>query len=120
MPQPLIIYTLRPQGFFAQAFAQFLSQDNRVVELRPLSALPAPISWQERRRRKLVEEKEELRHAIGGYEMGIALALAAPHRFPDGALWAERKHKCELRFKVVVWKLEQLKRMTEEGGLADG
>lgn len=112
--QPLIIYTLRPQGFIAQTFAQFLSNSNCVVQLRPLSALPAPISWEERQRRKLLDEKDELRQAIGGFEMGIALATAAPHRFPDGAIWAERKHTCERRLKVVLWKIEQLDKQEGE------
>jgi hypothetical protein len=114
MSQALILYTLRPQGFFAQALAQYLSKENRVVELRPLSALPPPMGWEERQRRKLVEEKQELKHAIGGFEMGIALATNAPHRFPDGKQWAAQKHKCEVRLKVVSWKLEQLALMRQE------
>jgi hypothetical protein len=114
MSQALILYTLRPQGFFAQAFAQYLSSEGSVVELRPLSALPPPMGWEERQRRKLVEEKQELKHAIGGFEMGIALATNAPHRFPDGKQWAAQKHKCEVRLKVVSWKLEQLALMRQE------
>lgn len=112
---PLIIYTMRPQGFIAQQFAHFLRNSNCAVQLRPLSALPAPLSWEERQRRKLLDEKEELRQAIWGFEMGIALATAAPHRFPDGAIWAERKHTCERRLRVVVWKLAQLDKEGEQG-----
>lgn len=106
--QPLIIYTLRPEGSVAQQLVRFLSAANRAVQLRPLSELPAPISWLERRRRQLEQEKEDLRQAIGGLEMGVALATAAPHRFPDGRMWAADKETHERRLKVVEWKLAQL------------
>lgn len=117
MTRPLIIYTLRPQGPIAQQFAQFLRAADHVVQLRPLSALPPPIGWEERQRKKLILEKEELRQAIGGLEIGIALAAAAPHRIPDGAMWAEQKHRCERRLRVVAWKLQQL---GQEGGVKIG
>ena len=106
--QPLIIYTMRPEGFLAQEFARFLSTGTRVVQMRPLSELPPPLTWEQRQRKKLAVEREDLRQAIGGLEMGIALAAAAPHRFPEGPMWAAEKHSHERRLKVVEWKLAQL------------
>ncbi len=118
MSQALVIYTLRPEGFIAQAFAQFLSTDNRVVKLLPLSALPQPkpLSWLEQKRAKLQREQKDLRDAIVGLEMGISLATGAPHRFPEGPMWAAEKLTHERRLKVVEWKLEQL---DKEGEQAD-
>jgi hypothetical protein len=110
MSQALIIYTFRPEGVIARAFAQFLSADNRVVKVLPLSALPqpTPLSWLEKRRAQLLREQQDLREAIGGLEMGIALATGAPHRFPEGPMWAAEKHTHERRLRVVAWKLEKL------------
>lgn len=115
--QPLIIYTLRPQGFMAQMFAEFLSTDSRKVQLRPLSELPTPVGWEARRRLQLEADRDYLRQAIGGLEMGIALAAAAPHRFPEGPMWAAEKQTHERRLKVVEWKLQQI---TKSGGQVDG
>ena len=113
---PLIIYTLRPEGALARTVAEFLSTANQVVQLRPLSELPAPaaLGWVERNRRKLEAEAKELRQAIGGLELGLALAAGAPHRFPEGPLWASEKQTHERRLKVVAWKLAQLARAAEQ------
>lgn len=105
--QALILYTLRPEGSLAQQFARFLGGAGHVVQLRPLCELP-PVDWVKRQRQKLAAEQAELHQAIVTLEMGVALATAAPHRFPDGARWAEQKHLHERRLKVVTWKLAQL------------
>jgi hypothetical protein len=115
MAQPLIIYTLQPEGVFAQAFAQFLNADNLVVKFLPLSAMPKPMSWLERRRVLLQREQRDLRHAIGGLELGIALATSAPHRYPEGPMWAAEKLTHERRLRVVEWKLAQV---AKQGGPA--
>jgi hypothetical protein len=115
--QPLIIYTLRPEGRLAQQFARFLGAANHVVQMRPLSELP-PVNWVKRQREKLAAEQAELHQSIVTLEMGVALATAAPHRFPDGARWAAQKHTYERRLKVVEWKLQQLAK--EEGGVSNG
>jgi hypothetical protein len=106
--QSLILYTLRPEGFMAQTFAQFLSTDKCVVVCRSLSQMPAPMGLEARQRLTLKQEQKELRQAIGGLELGIALAAGAPHRFPEGPMWAEEKKTHERRLAVVEWKLAQL------------
>jgi hypothetical protein len=111
---PLIIYTLRPEGFLAQQFARFLGAAKCAVQLRPLSELP-PVDWAKRQRQKLAAEQAELRQAIVTLEMGVALATAAPHRFPDGARWAAEKHTHERRLRVVEWKLQQLPQLAPPG-----
>jgi hypothetical protein len=117
MSRPLLIYTLQPEGVLARAFAQFLNADKRVVKFLPLSALPTPtpMSWLEKRRAQLQREQKDLREAIGGLEMGIALATSAPHRFPEGPMWAAEKLTHERRLRVVEWKLAQV---AKQGGPA--
>ena len=113
--KPLILYTLRPESVLARTFVQYLSTSKRPVQLRPLSEMPAPLGWEQRLRLRLQQEQQTLRQAIGGLEMGIALAAAAPHRFPDGPRWTDEKKNHERRLKVVEWKLEQLTQVGEEG-----
>lgn len=105
--QKLILYTLRPEGSLAQQFVRFLGAAGRVVQVRPLSELP-PVDWVKRQRQKLSAEQAELRQAIVTLEMGVALATAAPHRFPDGPRWAAEQQTHARRLRVVEWKLAQL------------
>lgn len=117
MPQPLVVYTRQPESYPARVFAEYLATtSHRPVRVLPLSALPAPPSWLVRRRAQLTAEQTELREAIQGLTMGLALAAADPHRFPDWApAWQADQEAHERRLRVVTWKLQQLDTMPEGG-----
>lgn len=111
--QTLVIYTSQPGAWPAKAFAHYLAglHPHRRVELRPLSALPAP---DRTRRQRLRTERADVARALGGIAQCLQLAELTPQHYPQtlAELRADRaRHQGRLA------EIDRLLRGAERGGV---